>query len=79
MTPEQDTDYNEAGYTLRKNLSVDQVRWELETSRRRLLDAIASASSRGLDASLYGEAGLRSDHEMQHAGWIKEWRATQHP
>jgi hypothetical protein len=27
-----------------------------------------------LDGSRYGEAGLRSTHEAQHAGWIKRWR-----
>jgi hypothetical protein len=54
---------------------VDQVKWELETSRQRVLDAIASATPRGLDGSLYGEAGLRSTHEAQHTGWIKRWRS----
>jgi hypothetical protein len=74
MTGEQDEAYNSLGYALRQNLSVDQVKWELETSRVRLLDAISSASPTGLDGSRYGEAGLRSTHEAQHAGWIKRWR-----
>ena len=30
---------------------------------------------KGLDASLYGEAGLISSHEAQHAGWIRRWRS----
>ena len=74
MTPEQEEAYNAVGYVLRRALSLDQVRWELATSRQRLLDAIASATPRGLDASLYGEAGLRSAHEAAHTGWIKRWR-----
>jgi uncharacterized damage-inducible protein DinB len=74
MTPDQDAAYNELGYALRGALSVDQVKWELATSRQRLLDAITSATPRGLDASLYGEAGLHSSHEVQHSEWIKRWR-----
>jgi uncharacterized damage-inducible protein DinB len=74
MTGEQDEAYNALAYDVRRSLPVGQVRWELATSRQRLLDAISSATARGLDASLYGEAGLRSSHEIQHAGWIKRWR-----
>jgi hypothetical protein len=74
MTGEQDDAYNALGYAMRQRLSVDQVKWELQTSRMRLLDAISSASPTGLDGSRYGEAGLRSTHEAQHAGWIKRWR-----
>lgn len=74
MTDEQDAAYNALGHTLRLHLSLDQVRWELATSRQRLLDAIASANPRGLEASLYGEAGLRSMHEKEHAEWIRRWR-----
>ncbi len=73
-TGEQDEAYNALAYDLRRDLSLEQVRWELAMSRQRLLDAIASASERGLDASLYGDAGLRSGHEAQHTGWIKRWR-----
>jgi hypothetical protein len=64
-------------YDLRRELSLAQVRWELETSRRRLLDAIAAAAERALDPGLYGEAGLRSGHEAEHTGWIKRWRGEQ--
>jgi uncharacterized damage-inducible protein DinB len=74
MTEEQDTAYNALGYALRQNLPLDQVRWELATSRQRLLDAITAATPRGLEASRYGEAGLRSAHEGAHAGWIRRWR-----
>ncbi len=74
MTDGQDAAFNELAYKVRRDLSLTQVRWEFETSRRRLLDVISSATPRGLDASLYGEAGLRSSHEAQHAGWIRRWR-----
>lgn len=74
MAGEQDETLNALAHKQRLVLSPDQVRWELATSRQRLLDAISSATTRGLDASLYGEAGLRSPHEGQHTGWIKRWR-----
>lgn len=74
MTDAQAETYNALGHALRRALSLDQVRWELATSGQRLLDAIASATPRGLDAALYGEAGLRSAHEAAHTGWIKRWR-----
>lgn len=74
MSGEQDAAYNALGHELRLAISPSQVRWELETSRRRLLEAISSASARGLDAALYGEAALRSTHEAQHTGWIERWR-----
>src|ERR1700730_16404691 len=74
MTDEQDEAYNALAHDLRLSLSPDQVRWELETSRQRLLTAISSATARGLDGSLYGEAGLRSLHEAVHTKWIKRWR-----
>ena len=74
MTGEQDEAFNAMAHELRRELSLDQVRWELEASRQRLLDAIAAATPGGLDATLYGEAGLRSSHEAQHAGWILRWR-----
>ena len=74
MTGEQDAAYNDLGYALRRDLSLDQVRWELTTSHQRLLDAITAATPRGLDGSLYGEAGLRTTHAAAHTGWIKRWR-----
>jgi uncharacterized damage-inducible protein DinB len=74
MTGDQDEALNALAHDLRLALSLDHVRWELTTSRQRLCDAILSATARGLDASLYGEAGLHSSHEAQHTGWIKRWR-----
>ena len=74
MTPEQDAAYSTLGHELRRAFSPEQAKWELATSRQRLIDAISSASARGLDASLYGEAGLESSHEADHTAWIKRWR-----
>jgi hypothetical protein len=75
MSGTQDADYNELAYQLRRGLSLAQARWEIERSRRRLLDAIAVATARGLDPSLYGEAPVRSGHEPEHTGWIRRWRS----
>jgi hypothetical protein len=77
MTGEQDEVLNDLTHDLRTGLSLTQVRWELETTHRRLLDAIASATPEGLDGSRYGEAGLVSRHEAQHTEWIRRWRAEQ--
>jgi uncharacterized damage-inducible protein DinB len=75
MSDEQDEAYNAMGYELRRDCSLEQARWEFATSHQRLLDAIAAATPRGLDASLYGGAGLvRGGHDEEHAGWIKRWR-----
>lgn len=74
MTGDQDADFNALGYALRRDLSLDQVRWELTTTHQRLLDAIGAATAPALDPSRYGEAGLRSSHAAQHAGWIRRWR-----
>ena len=74
MSGEHDAALGDVSYALRRSLSLDQVRWELRTSRDRLLAAIADATPRGLDPSLYGEAGLCSGHEAAHTGWIKRWR-----
>jgi hypothetical protein len=74
MTHEQDDAFNQMSHELRVGLPLEQVRWELDTARQRLIDAIANATPEGLDASRYGEAGLRSLHESEHAGWIRRWR-----
>jgi uncharacterized damage-inducible protein DinB len=74
MSPAHEATYGALAYDLRRALSLDQARWELATSHQRLLEAIGSASPRGLDGSRYGEAGLRSTHEAAHTGWIRRWR-----
>jgi uncharacterized damage-inducible protein DinB len=72
-------DHNEAfsalGHDLYLDVSAEQAKWELASSHRRLLDAIAAATERGLDFDLYGEAGLHSTHEAVHTFWIKRWRS----
>ena len=74
MNDEQGAAYNAIGYAMSENLAIEQVRWELASTRQRLLDAISNATPRGLDGSLYGDASLRSDHEAMHVAWIKQWR-----
>ncbi|HVS49682.1 MAG TPA: DinB family protein [Candidatus Dormibacteraeota bacterium] len=74
MTGDQDAAFSAVAHSVRLALSLEQVRWELTTSGQRLLDAISSATPRGLDASLYGEAGLRTTHDSNHTEWIKRWR-----
>jgi len=74
MTGEQDEAMNELVTHLRRGATVEQARWELTASRKRLLDAIASATERAMDTSLYGEAGLASGHEAEHTTWILRWR-----
>jgi len=76
MSREQAAAFGRITYDLRRNLSAAQLRWELDATRQRLLDAIASAGERALDGSLYGEAGLRSTHEVEHTEWIRRWRAA---
>jgi uncharacterized damage-inducible protein DinB len=75
MDEGQDESYNTMSYELRRNLSLEQAKWEFATSRQRLLDAIAASTPRGLDASLYGESPIRSGHEPEHTEWIKRWRS----
>jgi Mycothiol maleylpyruvate isomerase N-terminal domain len=77
MTDEQNETHNEIAHDLRRSLSAAQARWELERSRHRLLDAIQAADDRALEPSHYGAAGLRTDHEDEHAGWLQRWRADQ--
>lgn len=74
LTDEQDEAMNTIGYETRRDLPLSQVTWELAESRQKLLDAIAGATAEGLDPSRYGEAGLRTRHESDHAAWIKRWR-----
>jgi len=74
MSDEQDDAFNVMGHDLRLDLSPAQVKWELAESRRKLLDAIANATPRGLDASQYGASSLVSTHEQEHTGWITRWR-----
>lgn len=75
MGEAQAEQYSRLAYELSAGLGPDQVRWELAESHARVLAAIEAATRRGLDGSLYGEAGLRSAHEAQHTDWILRWRS----
>jgi hypothetical protein len=76
MTEDQDTAYNALGYALRQDLSVEQVKWELATSRRRLLEAIAAATppglAHGLEQTLAPGKG-RVD-PITPRTWVARWR-----
>lgn len=72
----QDQAINEIVTPARWELSLAQVRWEFERSREQVIDALQRAAPEALDPSRYGEAGLVSQHELQHAGWIREWRVA---
>ena len=74
MNGEQDATLNVLTHDLRRALSPEQAKWELASSRESFLEAVSSATARGLDGSLYGEAGLLSSHEAVHTYWIKRWR-----
>jgi hypothetical protein len=77
MSGEQDEHFNNLMYELRRELSLPQVLWELEHSRQRLEDAISAAPPDALDPSRYGEAGLLSTHDAQHAEYLTNWRRRQ--
>jgi hypothetical protein len=74
MAPEQDELLNTLVHTLRRDLTLDQVMWELQHSRQRLEAAIIAAPPEALDPAQYGEAGLLSGHESEHARYIADWR-----
>lgn len=73
-SPDQEEAFNDLVYANRRAFSPAQARWELDSSHQHVLDALASATDRAFDGSLYGEAGLRSTHEAVHTGWIRRWR-----
>ena len=75
MTEEQVEQLNQMTVELRRRLTLDQVRAEFDSSRAAVVAAIDAATARGLDGSLYGEAGLESDHDVPHADFIRRWRA----
>jgi len=75
MSEEQDNAYSRLGHELRSELPAAQALWEFDAAHQRLLSAIASASNRGLEGSLYSGAALRSTHEAQHRAWLERWRS----
>jgi len=73
-TPEQDEVFNQLTVEWRRPLSLDQVIWELEASRARVLDVIRALSPEQLARVLSEPWPLRTGHEAEHAGYIREWR-----
>lgn len=78
MTDEQVEAFNAMSSVLRRPISHQQVLWELEFSRARVLESIQNMTERGLEESRYGEVGLGSgaSHEKEHAATIKRWRES---
>ena len=74
---EEMENHHELGYAMRRDLSVDQAKWELATTHQRVLDAVTAATDRGLEQDNYGESGVYSEHEAEHTGWISRWRKEQ--
>ena len=77
MTPEQDEAANTLAFDVRREISLEQARWELDHSYARLVSALTSATGAALDPAAYGEAGILSSHGFEHAGYIREWRTRQ--
>ncbi len=75
-TDEESEALNKMGVEHRRYLSLDQLLWELDFVRARILMAIEDAPEDGLDASRYGEFGLDGGaaHEREHADAIVGWR-----
>jgi hypothetical protein len=80
MTRDHVQSFNALIHDLRQDLSLAQARWEFDTSRQRVLDAIRTAPPRGLEASHYGHVGVGNlsnigGHEAEHTDMIRHWRA----
>lgn len=75
MPTDENNAFNEMTVVQRRGLSLAQVYWELESTQRRVIEALQHATERGLDESLYGESPPRTGHDSQHAGWIRRWRS----
>ena len=74
MNEEQVQTFNNLVADLRRGLSLEQVRLELESSRASVIAAVESATEASLDSARYGEAGLRSSHDRDHTDDILRWR-----
>jgi hypothetical protein len=74
MTGTQIDAFNNLIVEVRRTLPLSDVRAELAASRDLLLKTIEGASERAFDNSNYGESGVKSDHESEHADQIRRWR-----
>jgi hypothetical protein len=77
FNPGQVDEWNAMHVGLRRNFGVDQVLFELEDSRRRLVEALDSL---GDDAFISGyvpaTCGITSGHDREHAAHIRAWRQS---
>jgi uncharacterized damage-inducible protein DinB len=74
MTPAEVDEFNDLTVRLRKRWSGQETVAQLQWARHRVLEAIEAATERAFDESLYGESGLRSEHDLEHAEHIRAWR-----
>jgi hypothetical protein len=65
---------NEATVRARRANTLDQVRADLDYARDQVLAAIDRASERALNGEGFGEAGICSSEEIEHADMIRKWR-----
>jgi hypothetical protein len=79
MTRAQIDAFNNLIVEVRRTLPLADVLAELAASRELLLKTIEEASERAFDQSHYGESGVKSDHESEHADLIRRWRAGRGP
>jgi hypothetical protein len=75
-TDEESEALNKMGVEHRRYLSLEQILWELDFVRARILMTIENAPEDSLEASRYGEFGLDGGaaHEREHADTIVRWR-----
>ena len=71
---EMDESFNEIARAWRAASPLDQVLWDLEQARNRVLQAIARLSDTALSRVFAEDWPLRTGHESQHAGYIRNWR-----
>lgn len=74
MPTDENNAFNDTTAAQRRHLSLQQVWWEYDSALQRVIDALQSATPRGLNESLYGESPPRTGHDAQHAGWLLRWR-----
>ncbi|MEX0783456.1 MAG: DinB family protein [Dehalococcoidia bacterium] len=68
---------NEATVRARREVPLAQVRADLDYARKQVLAAIDRASEGALAGQGFGEAGIRSWEELEHADMIRNWRTRQ--
>jgi uncharacterized damage-inducible protein DinB len=74
LDQQQETAFSSLFYEIRRSASAAQALWELRETHARFMNVLGAVTARGLEPSLYGEAGLFSRHEAAHTTWIQRWR-----